>query len=305
MRGVREKILPPGGHSFRLLKWTQSLRDVDCVVAPGKTTRITGEGNHWHFHPEMELTLFHGGQGTRFVGDHIGTFAAGDLVLLGEKLPHYWYSKGATSGLSVQWHFPEGHPFWAFPENLALNEVFKRAGRGVVISGDTARAVSQLMQELAKSSGTGQLGIFMIILSRLASAPARDLALLSTASFNLPTESQHQEAIAKAVRYVVANFRDEVRLEDLLRITRMSRPTFARQFKKHSGHSFSNLLNRLRLQAACRELEKSDRGILDISLACGFPHVSFFNRLFRREMKCNPTDYRRRFHAPRKGKPAR
>ncbi|MCW1923991.1 AraC family transcriptional regulator [Luteolibacter arcticus] len=297
MRGIRETIHPPGGHSFRLLEWSQSLREVDSVISPGRTVRVPGAGNHWHFHPEMELTLFHTGQGTRFVGDHIGPFAAGDLVLLGERLPHYWHPKGASSGISVQWHFPDDHPFWGFPENLVLAELFKRSGHGISITGKTAEAVSSLMGELTKSMGTGQLGIFLIILARLGRASGRDLRLLSASAFNLPSESAHQAAMAKAVRHLIASFRDEVHLEDVLKITGMSRATFARQFKRHSGHSFSGFLNRLRLQAACRELEKSDRGILDISLACGFPHVSFFNRLFRREMRCNPTDYRKRSRA--------
>jgi AraC-like DNA-binding protein len=292
MRGIREKIHPSGGHSFRLLRWDRSLQKVDSVIAPGRSVRIAGAGNRWHFHTEMELTFFTQGQGTRFVGDHLGPFGAGDLVLLGERLPHYWHTSGASSGISIQFHFPTNHPFWGFPENLAVSSLFQRSGHGMSISGPTAQRIAHLMQEMTRNTGPAQLGILLIILARLSEAPASDLKRLSTRSFNLPSKSPHQEAMAKAVRYLVASYREEIHLEDLLKLTRMSRPTFARQFKKHSGHSYSGFVNRLRLQAACRELEKSDRGILDISLSCGFPHISFFNRLFRREMKCNPTDYR-------------
>ena len=80
----------------------------------------------------------------------------------------------------------------------------------------------------------------------------------------------------------------------------MSRPTFARQFKRHSGRSFSEFVNQLRLQAARRELRDGERGVLDVALACGFRQVTFFNRLFRREVGCTPTEYRRRHR--RKGR---
>ncbi|BCU77334.1 hypothetical protein llg_20490 [Luteolibacter sp. LG18] len=250
----------------------------------------------------MELTLFLRGQGTKFVGDHIGPFADGDLVLLGERLPHYWHTKGPSEGISVQFHFPQDHPFWGFPENSPAERLFQLAGHGMSISGKTAQVISSLMQELAKNAGAAQLGILLIILARLSEAPARDLKRLSERGFNLPNESPYQDAMARAVRHLVANFREEIKLEDLLSLTRMTRPTFARQFKKHSGHSYSGFLNRLRVQAACRELENSERGILDISLACGFPHVSFFNRLFRREMKCNPTEYRLKSRSRKKGR---
>jgi AraC-like DNA-binding protein len=294
MRAARETILIPSGHSFRVLKWEKSVRAVECITGPGRAIQVRGEGDHWHFHTEMELTLWHTGTGTRFVGDHIGTFTSGDLVLLGAKLPHYWHTPGLSSGLSLQWHFPESHPFWAFPENLALLDLFKRAGRGIRLSGQTAATVSRHLRELPAASGPVQLALFFHILSCIATAPPQDCALLSVRSFNLPLESRYQMAIAKAVRHLIAHFREQVRLDDLLRITAMSRATFARQFKQHSGRSFSAFLNHLRLQAACHELHHGDRPVLEISLNSGFTQLSFFNRLFRRELKCSPSDYRRK-----------
>jgi len=294
MRGEREHIQIPTGRSFRVLRWQQSLREVECVLGPDRATSITGEGAHWHFHVEMELTLFTHGEGTRFVGDHLGTFAPGDLVLLGEKLPHYWHTRGRSSGLSVQWHFPESHPFWAFPETLALTELFKLANRGLHITGRTASEVALLLHALPSHTGATQLATLLQLLGRLSTAPEADRRSLSTRSFVLPASSQYQDAIARAVRYLVANFREEIRLETVLALTGMSRPTFARQFKQHSGRTFSEFLNRLRCQTACRDLEQSDRSILDIALGCGFTQVSFFNRLFRRLMRCSPSQFRAR-----------
>ena len=292
MRGQREHIQIPAGHSFRVLRWEQSLRDVECVLAPGRAVKTAGEGTHWHFHVEMELTLFTSGEGTRFVGDHIGSFAAGDLVLLGENLPHCWHTRERSSGISVQWHFPESHPFWAFPENFGLADLFKFANRGLHISGRTALEVAALLQQLTRGIGPDQLANLLRTLARLAAAPETERRPISARSFVLSAGSRHQDAIAKAVRYLIANFRGAVRLEAVLPLTGMSRPTFARQFKKHSGRTFSEFLNRLRLQAACRELDESERSVLDIALASGFTQVSFFNRFFRRLMRCSPSAYR-------------
>lgn len=297
MRVEREKIQIPVGHSFRVLRWSRTLREVESVLAPGKAEKLMGEGTHWHFHLEMELTWFREGQGTRFVGDHIGAFEPGDLVLLGSKLPHYWHTRGASAGISVQWHFPEGHPFWAFPETLPLLQLFERAGNGLRLSGGTAARVAEMMQELPRTRGVEQLALLLRILALVDAAPERERGRLSMRSFTLAAESHYQQAISNAMRHLIARFREPVRLEEVLEITGLSRPTFARQFKKHSGRTFSEFLNRLRLQAACRELLDSDRSVLEIALGCGFSQISFFNRLFRRLQKCSPTEFRARQRA--------
>jgi AraC-like DNA-binding protein len=264
------------------------------VVAPGKIEKIVGEGTHWHFHVEMELTLFTEGSGSRFVGDHIGTFETADLVLLGSKLPHYWHTRGNSSGISVQWHFPEGHPFWAFPENLALRDLFEQAGRGLRLHGATAKRISALLHEMLQTQGVEQLALLMRTLAQIATSAEADRQFLSVRSFALAAESHYQQSISKAMRHLIAHFREEVRLEDILVLTDLSRPTFARQFKKHAGRTMSEFLNHLRLQAACRELLESNRSVLEIALSCGFTQISFFNRLFRRLQKCSPTEYRAR-----------
>jgi AraC-like DNA-binding protein len=294
MHGTLEKIPLPVGQSFRLLRWNNSPREAECLVGPNKFAPVSGEGENWHYHWEMELTLFTNGDGTRFVGDHIGQFGSGDLVLLGEKLPHYWHSRAKSAGISVQWHFPQSHALWAFPEMLPLAELFRKASRGLHITGQTAAAVTRDLIALPKMSAPTRLAHFLQILVRLASAAESDRKVLSRQAFDLSPASRYQQAMAAAVRYLIAHYRDEIRLEDLLEVTQLSRPTFARQFKQHAGRTFSEFINRLRLNAACRELQENDHSILDIAIRSGFTQLSFFNRLFRRLLKCTPTDYRRK-----------
>lgn len=292
VRGERETIELPEGYSFRVLRWKRSLQEVDCIVGPARTRAVRGQGTSWHFHAEMELTLFNSGDGTRFVGDHIGAFGGGDLVLLGSNLPHYWHTKGASSGVSVQWYFPEGHAFWSFPENSDLRGLFQKAGRGLRYSDGTALYIAEAMRELLSADGAARFAILLNVLERLRCCPAEDVGVLSNQVFALNEQSIHQQSVAESVRYLLGHFREEVCLEDLLRLTGMSRATFSRQFKRHSGRSFGEFLNGLRLQAACRELLRSDVSILDVALACGFTQISFFNRYFRRCMGCSPREYR-------------
>ena len=44
--------------------------------------------NNWHYHPEIELLFIKRSSGTWLIGDHIGHYQNGDMVLIGANLPH-------------------------------------------------------------------------------------------------------------------------------------------------------------------------------------------------------------------------
>lgn len=294
MKATKEKICLPRGQSFRVIRWSRNLEEVESVGGNGEVEKVSGEGSHWHYHAEMELTWFRKGRGTRFVGDRIERFEAGEVVLLGRNLPHYWHVEGRSSGISLQWNFPRGHAFWLLPEAAELEGLFKKASKGIRFAGGEADFAGEAMEEMTTLEGLARLGRLLSLLGYLAGLEEQDGALISARSFSLAEGSAHRGAMEKAVRYVIANFRDSIPLEDLLEITAMSRATFSRQFHVHTGRSFSKFLLQLRLETACRELSETDRTITEIAYACGFGQISFFNRSFRKAMGCSPSEFRNR-----------
>lgn len=144
------------------------------------------------------------------------------------------------------------------------------------------------MQDLSGVAEFARLAAFFHLLSVLATAKPRDLRPLSQRPFFISGTAEQQDAVS----YIIAHYREPVRLPSLLRLTGMSRATFARQFKPHAAKPFPTFLNQVRLQAGCRALRDTADPVGAVAFNHGFNQLSFFNRLFRREFGRSPSAYR-------------
>lgn len=70
-----------------------------------------------------------------------------------------------------------------------------------------------------------------------------------------------------------------------------------RTVRLHYGITATDLVNRVRLEHACRHLAMSDESIINIALDCGFESLSYFYRIFRRAQGETPLRYRARHRA--------
>lgn len=108
------------------------------------------------------------------------------------------------------------------------------------------------------------------------------------------SEREMSQPIRKAVRYLSESFASPVTLEITARLVGLAPTYFSAVFKKETGATFREYLNRVRIEEAKRLLSDTDFGIVDIALATGFSEQSYFTKVFRKYTGMNPKQYRNR-----------
>ena len=289
-----EQIGLEAGKSFRFLSWTDNLSEVVQCRADGTRVRLAGAGEQWHFHPEYELALVTEGKGRRFVGDHMENFTSPDLVLIGPNLPHCWSGLQESSGFAVQFVLDSDHPIGQLDEMRALEAILEKSNYGIRFTGSVVQRVEQSMRALANQSMLARLANFIGILAELSTAPESDRILLSGTNLSLNLQDQHMTAISRAVGFILNNLKEEIGIENLLKVTHMSKPTFSRHFKNHTGRSLTTFLNEVRIVNAKRLLAETNEPITDIAFSSGFRNLSHFNVQFRRSSGESPSEFRKR-----------
>jgi AraC-like DNA-binding protein len=242
----------------------------------------------------MELTLVTRGSGTRFAGDNIKHFKAVDLILIVPNLPHYWHGLHDSSGYAIQFDFEPEHPFWQLPETQALHKLWKDAQRGIHFTGSPVPEIARLIQAMPKCSGFGRLALFMQILEIILKTPPENRQAISSKTFVPPVRQSTYRGIQKAIYQVFHKFNEELYLSDILKESGMSKATFERQFRKHTGKTFTQFVTEVRLNFAGRKLIETDLSICEIAFASGFNNLSHFNHKFSELHKQTPSAFRKK-----------
>lgn len=262
-----------------------------------KAFRSAGFNCPWHVHPEYEVILVLEGRGYRIVGDNITSLGPGDLVFVGPGLPHIWQEEPASGSRQVRTlliQFDErflGDGLLKLPALEPVRQFLRRTARGLHIVGPTRKKVSAVMQQMTRSKGFRRLLQFLEILSLLASS--KDCHPIASPSFAPNFEVFEQERMDHVFQFLTSRIDQDVRIADAARLIHLSEGAFSRFFRAHTGKTFPEFVNALRIGRACRLLTESERNITEVAYACGFTNLSNFNRQFLRLKALSPREFRR------------
>ncbi len=253
----------------------------------------------WHYHPEYELTYIINSHGQRFVGDHVEPFRAGDLVLIGPDLPHFWrnddeyYQDNATrKAESIVVQFPTAFAdrgLAAIPEAEAVRQLLERARYGLRFSPASSQGTAMLMEKLPEQTGLTQLLSLLAILNQLAADQNADL--LASDSYQLAPGEAETERMKRVLEFMLVNFRNEIRISQIASIAGMAPAAFCRYFKNRTRKTFVEYLNELRIGHARKLLTNINLSVGQVSLECGFNNSSHFHRQFKLNTGMTPFQY--------------
>ncbi|OOG73068.1 AraC family transcriptional regulator [Algoriphagus sp. A40] len=259
-------------------------------------------GTLWHYHPELELHYIVKGQGIQYIGDTVSGFSDGDLILLGENLPHAWrcseeYFQG-NPGVMVEamvLHFLPtcfGKEFLALPEAQSIPALFEKAKKGLKITGKTKEIITEKLKNLLESSHLDRLIYLMQILKILSETGDYETISPGYAFSHLNNISE-MERLEKIYTYVMGHYRQNISLEQMASISNLSITSFCRYFKKMTNKSFFEFLIEVRISNVCKGLMEDRLPLEIICSECGFQNVSNFYRHFKKVTGMTPFAYRK------------
>lgn len=163
-------------------------------------------------------------------------------------------------------------------------------------------AISAMCENLKKKSITGEESAATGEAAEKAEAKEEDGTSEVTAGDGTgaqedavaqPHESASSSFIVKnALKYIEANYNQKLTLCEVAEKTYVSQWHLSKLLNRHTGQSFSDILNHCRIEHAKKLLEDPSLRIGDISDAVGFLDLAHFSRVFKKQEGMSANEWR-------------
>ena len=259
--------------------------------------------NQLHYHPEIEISCIEEGSGTLFTGENIRPYKAGDIIMIGSNMPHFWKCDSRDDDMNTEQHtratvlhFEKnfwGPAFLELQENAYIKSLLERTGQGIVLQGSTKLKVASLLSQMPEASGSEKIILLLNLLNTIALCTN-----LHFLSFNKAiTENDHSDRINDVIRYSLCNFSRRIELEEIAAVAYISPNSFCRFFKSKTNKTFSQFLIELRVNHACKLLKENRLNSKQVCCESGFNNFANFHKCFKHITGKSPVEYQKEFKA--------
>lgn len=282
---------------MNILREITPLTQYDCFTI---FSRVKSEFDFpLHSHEDIELNLILDGEGAqRIVGDHIHEISNKELVCIGTNLAHGWFTHNCINKkireVTIQFHpdlFDE--KFLKRNQMINIRNMFENAKRGIAFHPETIDTIAPRIIALYKKGGFDSILELLSIFHDLSNS--KEIKILSNSTFSPDQYNYNNNRIGKVFEYMNNNFNKQITLAEVSKIANMSEASFSRFIKKHTGFSFIDNLNEIRLGNVSRMLIDTSYSIAEIAFKCGFNNMANFNRTFKNKKGLTPKEFRDKY----------
>ena len=216
-------------------------------------------------------------QGTELVSFCLGTF--------------YLAATGLLDGKSCSTHWNYASEFRSmFPKAILMDDKIMTECNGIYTSGGAYSFTNLLIYLIEKYAG-------------------RDVAIMASKGFMIDIDMHSQspfiiftgqkthddQEVLEAQKYIENNFRHKITVDELCENCHVSRRTLERRFKKATSNTVLEYIQRVKIEAAKKELEHGRKTVNEVMYEVGYNDNKAFRNIFKKFTDLTPVDYRNRY----------
>lgn len=255
---------------------------------------------YWHFHPEYEIVYVETPVGFRHIGDHISKYKDSDLALIGSNIPHLNFDYGVKTIVeTVVVQMKEdflGKDFFSLPEMKSIKNLFDKAKSGLAFYGNTKKLAGEKLKRLTTLSHFNQLLSLLEVFQQLAQS--NEVIMLNAKPVANASVLKEQQRIHKVYHFIETNYQNNIDVNEVAQLCHLTTAAFCRYFKKSTHYTFTDFLNRFRINQS-KKILMQNKTVTEACYKSGFENISYFNKTFKKFAGENPSAFRNK-HSMRK-----
>ena len=244
---------------------------------------------HWHGH--LEILFIQKGYMTAYINEQKYTLQENDILVVNPNELHATRTYGEADYLLLQIPRSYFSRFLPHASSLRFQEYFPS-----IIGNTSLRKMRNGLRELCctyQNAQDGYLLHFSSVLYEFLYELYRNYSeVLSPKA--LEKENRNFARMEEILQYLRSNYRSNLSLKEVAGMFHMSPEYFCRIFKKHTGQTFLQYINAIRMMYFYQDLLRTDYSITELMERHGISNYKVFLREFKSSYGCSPSGLRKR-----------
>lgn len=156
----------------------------------------------------------------------------------------------------------------------------------------------------------GAFSYLNLILYLIEKHAGRNIAVFMAKAFQIEIERRSQspfqifqgqkdhedEEILKAQEFIESNFQDKIMVDQLAGMFAVGRRNFERRFKKATGNTVVEYIQRVKIESAKKNFETTRKNINEVMFDVGYSDVKAFRTVFKKITNLSPIEYKQKYN---------